>query len=343
MAAYEAWYTTAHMAIKGANNGSGTNSCVWDVFRDSDGADIGDQSASYTNLGPTECPPGPCDDKQGEYVAGGRVGLLEAIESGGCVGMCAVSGTYATRISGGSDGASTPSIVVGMYTGQQCDAEPSLQPADCFVLSGKSYCVERESPSDPGSAWAASINSDYIGPQGLSGCKSFASGGVACVVSGDGSTSPENLPNNGDEGNPQAAQPDGVIQYGDQVINYYTASTVSNSTSVVNTGDGSGTGSGSDSGDGDPGGSPGEIGDAIGDGGAGPGTSEVDVGGLAETGVIGVGGSCPEPPEIEVLGVTFELPMIDYLCMFAERMSGLVMIVAYLSAAWIVVGTAFRS
>lgn len=140
---------------------------------------------------------------------------------------------------------SSQSIYKSTYSGQSCAMEDEdVTEGDCTVGPFGRMCVE-ETPTGQN---CGELNGERVCVESISsGCRSYASGSVACVVEGEGAT--DQVPDNGTEGVP--ATPDMQVAKDGKVVNYYNKNTVSNSSSSVVTNNSSGTGSGDGAGNGD--------------------------------------------------------------------------------------------
>lgn len=188
---------------------------------------------------PDGCPPDPCAEKSGQSAYMGMSAPLGAA----CLGGCSVNVTAAKSVVSCTAGGACSDKVLAQssYTGASCTDEPAAQQGSCITGSFGRVCIKENNSNNCGI-----FNGDRVCVESISsGCQSYASGGMACVVEGEGAT--EDLPDDG-EGGP--AQPQMQVEKEGKVVNYYNSSTVSNSSVVVvgneasggNGGVGSGTG-----------------------------------------------------------------------------------------------------
>lgn len=174
----------------------------------------------------TECPDDPCEELSGQN-------RIISISSGddGCIDGCAISAPTDTLVI--SANGWSGNLSQATYTGVACDAEPPVTAANCVMSSFGKVCATAQEGKNCGVYNGENICLESV----PSGCKSTASGGVACKVEGEGAVEEDLLPDNG--GSPAApADPDMVVSKDGQTVNYYSNSTVSNSTTTTPTGDG---------------------------------------------------------------------------------------------------------
>lgn len=189
-----------------------------------------------------DCPEDPCEEQMGQSAFIGSNAPLGDSCVGGCV-VNVTAGLSTVRCTAG--GACTDTwMAQSTYSGSSCEAEPDAQKGNCISGAFGRMCI-KEDPA--GEDNCGIFNGDRVCVDSLeSGCQSFASGGMACVVEGPGAT--EDVP---DDGAGSPADPQMQVEKDGKVVNYYNSSTVSSSTSTVIANEATGSNGGDGDGDGD--------------------------------------------------------------------------------------------
>lgn len=191
------------------------------------GVVVSDGQVSVSGLrreDPEGCPDDPCADEAGKDAFVG----IKTEPGEHCLGGCAVAVTPAKSIVRCSvTGACTyASVAQSTFTGSSCTDQEPATPGNCVSGSFGRMCI-KESPD--GNDNCGIFNGDRVCVDSIeSGCQSYASGGMACVVEGEGATT--ELPDDGDS---SPAQPQMQVERDGKVVNYYNSSTVSNSSVSV--------------------------------------------------------------------------------------------------------------
>lgn len=279
-----------------------------------------------------------------------------AVGSTGCMtDNCAWTVTDERRTIIGGVG-STPfgSIRTVVSTGQTCSAAPQAQavptlpkaPGDtcavasngdvscdapevgCGIYNGERVCVTAAAPGT---------------------CRTTASGGSICVTDASHPAATPPAPDNGTPG--QIADTSTSITVGGSTMNYYSSSTVSGSsasgatssgaTDGVTRGTGSGTGTGSGSGTGTGAGTTGDVNDGMSGAGLSSGDKvpdhSINVGALEPQNGVLVG-QCPQGLNLTVWDRSVSLDIFGPACSTLEKVRPVVLLVAWLSAAFILGG-----
>lgn len=208
-------------------------------------------STGYWNVTAYEVDPEECEDSCSINEGKDAFIGMKADVGEHCVGGCVVSVTLPKSIVRCSitGACSYASLSQGTYTGASCIDESDATAGNCLSGSFGRMCI-KESPS--GEDNCGIFNGDRVCVDAIqSGCQSFASGGMACVVEGDGATT--ELPDDGDS---SPAEPQMQVEKDGKVVNYYNSTTVANSSVAV-------VGNQASGGNGGVGSGSGELGDGI--------------------------------------------------------------------------------
>lgn len=240
-------YTYTHTFAAVTFEGATTFSCsITETFvNNSTGVPGGGGTRAFSGTKtPTDCPEGPCEANAGQDAFIG----MQAPLGDSCVGGCTVNITAGlSTVRCNASGACTDTwMAQSTYTGAECTVEPEAKQGNCVSGSFGRMCI-KEDPA--GEDNCGIFNGDRVCVDSIeSGCQSFASGGMACVVEGPGAT--EDVPDDGAGGD---AEPQMQVEKDGKVVNYYNSSTVSSSSSTIITGEagGSNGGDGDEGGDGD--------------------------------------------------------------------------------------------
>lgn len=221
-------------------SGSDTTTCIEPGYPTGCGVPSPYTQDAEIYEGPGECEEDECSGKAGQDAF---VGMNAGGGSGSyCANGCAVNVPVPTlRVICGLDGAcSSKSIYKSTFTGASCSSEDPVDEGSCTVGPFGRMCA-----SSPSGKNCGTFNGDRVCVEAIpSGCQSYASGGVACVVEGPGATTA--VPDSGTPDDP--ATPTMSVSKDGKTVNYYSSATVNSSTTVTTGGAASGSDQGVETG-----------------------------------------------------------------------------------------------
>jgi hypothetical protein len=179
-----------------------------------------------------------CAEKSGQFYPVWASGSMSTLGACDTSSQCGITFQASGTVVGNGSGTSVGQYV---YSGQACSTGQTKPAATtCIAGGGGLACVSPSSES--GGENCGQFNGEYVCISSFSepGCRSTASGGIACVVVSGGANTGVAVPQTATG----PATPTGTLSQGGTTVNYYSSSVVSTSVTAVPV-NGQGTGSSS--------------------------------------------------------------------------------------------------